>query len=130
MASKNLTFKKLFNYLHFVSLKEKNLLKKFLLNSRPHILIIFFIASQKSNQSSLEQICYSISSRVISRSTVQNILRNGLAIGFFEKIINKNDKREKFYKLTKEAEQILDSWSLEQYKIFNISEWNNKLNSS
>ena len=121
MVSKNLTYKKLFNYLHFVSLKEKNPLKKYLLNSRPHILIIFFIASQQSNQSSLEQICYSISSRVISRSTVQNILRNGLAIGFFEKIINKNDKREKFYKLTKEAEQILDSWSLEQYKIFNNS---------
>jgi DNA-binding MarR family transcriptional regulator len=95
--------------------------------TRQHVLIIFYIASQVGQKTTLEDICYNVSPKVVSRSTIQNILKEGIRINFFTKEINKNDKREKFYKLTNEASKIMQDWAHNQNTIFsNVSDLINK----
>jgi DNA-binding MarR family transcriptional regulator len=78
-------------------------------------------------KTTLEDICYNVSPKVVSRSTIQNILKEGIKINFFTKEINKNDKREKFYKLTNEASKIMQDWAHNQNTIFsNVNELINK----
>ena len=54
----------------------------------------------------------------MSRSTIQNILKEGIKINFFEKETNEKDKREKFYKLTNEASKVMQEWAYNQNTIF------------
>ena len=93
-------------------------LKRFLFLTRQHVLIIFYIASQKEQKTTLEDICYNVSPKVVSRSTIQNILKEGCKINFLEKEVNKKDKREKFYKLTNVASKIMQDWAHHQNTIF------------
>ena len=93
-------------------------LKSFLFATRQHILIIFYIASQIEQKTTLEEICYNVSPKVVSRSTIQNILKEGYRIGFFDKEVNENDKREKFYKLTSNANKLMQDWAHNQNTIF------------
>ena len=81
------------------------------------MIIIFFIQSSKNT--TLEDICLNIYPKVISRSTIQNILNEGVSIGFFEKKINIKDKRGKIYTLSSNAKDILDEWINNQKKIYN-----------
>jgi DNA-binding MarR family transcriptional regulator len=55
---------------------------------------------------------------VISRSTIQNILKEGLANGFLEKKINPKDKRGKYYNLNENGKKILEEWINDQKAIF------------
>ena len=87
-------------------------------NTKQHVLILFYIASQPEKKSTLEEICYNISSKIISRSTVQNILKEGVQIKCLEKETNINDKREKYYKLTSSAKNVLEEWAQGQKKVF------------
>jgi len=80
-------------------------LKKFLFNNLSNIIIACYLGSKK--KATLEEICYNIPSKVISRSSVQNILKKGTKILFFEKEINYKDKRSKHYKLTPMAEKLI-----------------------
>jgi DNA-binding MarR family transcriptional regulator len=93
-------------------------LKKFLFATRQHVLIIFYIASQVGQKTTLEDICYNVSPKVVSRSTIQNILKEGSKINFFKKVVNEKDKREKFYKLTNEASKVMQDWAHNQNSIF------------
>ena len=86
--------------------------------TRQHVLIIFYIASQLNQKTTLEDICYNVSPKIVSRSTIQNILKEGIKINFFTKEINQKDKREKFYKLTNEASKIMQDWAHNQNTIF------------
>ena len=97
---------------------DKNSFKKFLFSTRQHILVIFYIASQSGKKTTLEDVCYNISPKIISRSTIQNILKEGYKIKFFEKEVNQKDKREKFYKLSNEAAQTMQDWAYSQNSIF------------
>ena len=82
---------------------------------------------QKNQKSTLEDICYNISSKVISRSTIQNLLKEGVQLNFLEKEVNEKDKREKFYKYTNEAKKITQEWFEEQKKVFlNLNDLNFK----
>ena len=114
----NKLFFELYNDLHNSSYKENNLLKKFFFNSKQHVILIFYISSQKNLRSTLEDLCYNISPKIISRSTIQNILKEGVKINFFEKKINTNDKRAKYYLLTTEAQKLIEEWALNQKNIF------------
>jgi len=111
-------FLELYKELHSLSFLEKNPLKSFLFATKFHAILIFFISSQKNYKSTLEEICYNISPKVISRSTVQNILKEGVSIGFFVKEQSDKDKRSKFYKLSKEAEKIIFEWAYKRKKVF------------
>ena len=111
-------FSKLYNDIHNSAQSKEDPYKKFLFTTRQHVLIIFYIASNVDQKTTLEDICYNISPKVVSRSTVQNILKEGCKIKFFEKEVNNKDKREKFYKFTKEAQLNMQDWLSNQNTIF------------
>lgn len=119
-------FNELYKNLHNTGYREKNPLKSFLFNTKQHALLIFYIASQKNKKSTLEEICYNISPKMISRSTIQNILKEGVSVKFLKKEINSEDKRSKYYSLTDEAKKYMLDWLYEQKKVFsNLNELNN-----
>ena len=111
-------FSEIFSDLHRSSFKHENPLESFLFNTKYHIVIMFYIASQKGSKSTLEEICYNVSPKVISRSTIQNILKEGVNINFLKKEISEKDKRSKFYKLTDGAVDLLEKWAHRQKKVF------------
>ena len=85
--------------------RSSNPLKKFFFNNLSNLIIACYLASKK--KATLEEICYNIPPKVISRSSVQNILKKGTKILFFEKEINVKDKRSKYYKLTPMAKELI-----------------------
>ena len=111
-------FSELYNDIYNAARSQENPFKKFLFTTRQHVLIIFYIASQVEQKTTLEDICYNVSPKVVSRSTIQNILKEGCNINFFEKEINNKDKREKFYKLTNTASKTMQDWAHYQSTIF------------
>ena len=116
-------FTELYKDIHSAVQTGQDPLKKFLFATRQHVLIIFYITSQVRQKTTLEDICYNVSPKVVSRSTIQNTLKEGIKINFFKKEINENDKRQKFYKLTDEASKIMQDWAYKQNTIFsNLSD--------
>ena len=111
-------FSQLYKDIHNSAQRNQNPLKSFLFSTRQHVLIIFYISSQQDQKTTLEDICYNVSPKVVSRSTVQNILKEGSKINFFVKETNIKDKREKFYKLTQEAVTLMKNWATNQNSIF------------
>ena len=111
-------FSELYKDLHGTALIKTDPLKNFLFNSKAHLLISFYIASQIDQKSTLEDICYNISSKIISKSTIQSILKIGVAIGFFEKQLNEKDKREKYYIVKNNEKKVLENWAKNQHKVF------------
>ena len=111
-------FLELYKDIHNSVQTQQNPFKKFLFLTRQHVLLIFYIASQLDQKTTLEDICYNVSPKVVSRSTIQNILKEGIKINFFTKEINEKDKREKFYKLTNEASKVMQEWAYNQNTIF------------
>tara|TARA_B100001057_G_C22204929_1_gene702289 strand:- start:97 stop:471 length:375 start_codon:yes stop_codon:yes gene_type:complete len=111
-------FSELYKDLHSTAYVNAEPLKNFLFNTKQNVLILFYIASQVEQKSTLEDVCYNISSKIISRSTVQSILKEGVQIGFLTKEINQKDKREKYYKVTVSAKKILQDWAISQKKVF------------
>ena len=111
-------FTELYKDIHNSVQAQQDPFKKFLFSTRQHVLIIFYIASQKDQKTTLEDICYNVSPKVVSRSTIQSILKEGYRIGFFDTEVNENDKREKFYKLTNNANKLMQDWAHNQNTIF------------
>ena len=111
-------FTELYKEIHNSAQSQQDPLKKFLFTSRQHVLIIFYVASQNEQKTTLEDICYNVSPKVVSRSTIQNILKEGCNINFFEKEINNKEKKQKFYKLTNEASKTMQDWAYNQNTIF------------
>ena len=105
-------------YTDLVSSKNKNSdpLKHFLFSSMTNTVLIFYLASKK--KATLEELCHNIPPKVISRSTIQNILKEGTKILFFEKELNPSDKRAKYYKLSSEGKKTLEDWALNQKNNF------------
>ena len=119
-------FTELYKDIHSAVQTGQDPLKKFLFATRQHVLIIFYIASQVGQKTTLEDICYNVSPKVVSRSTIQNILKEGVSVKFLKKEINSEDKRSKYYSLTDEAKKYMLDWLYEQKKVFsNLNELNN-----
>ena len=91
--------------------------KRFLFSTISNTILVFYLASKQ--KATLEELCYNIPPKVISRSTIQNILKEGTKILFFEKELNPNDKRAKYYKLSNQGNKILEDWALSQKNNFN-----------
>ena len=100
-------FTELYKDIHSAVQTGQDPLKKFLFATRQHVLIIFYIASQVGQKTTLEDICYNVSPKVVSRSTIQNILKECIKIKINKKKNNQRNKTEKFYKITKEAYNII-----------------------
>ena len=111
-------FTELYKDIHESAQAGQDPFKRFLFGTRQNILIIFYVASQVGQKTTLEDICYNLSPKVVSRSTIQNILKEGIKINFFEKEVNQKDKREKFYKLTPKASKLMQDWAINQNTIF------------
>ena len=111
-------FSELYQDLHHSFQRNENPLKNFLFATKQHVLIIFYISSQSNQKTTLEDICYNVSPKVVSRSTIQNILKEGCKVSFLEKEVNEKDRREKFYKVTNEANKFMQNWALNQNTIF------------
>ena len=118
-------FSQLYSYLHSASYKNDDPLKSYLFSTKQNVILIFFIISQNNKQATLEEICYNISPKVISRSTIQNILKEGVRINFFKKEISEQDKRSKNYTLTSEAIELMEEWAHRQNEVFSTL---NKIN--
>ena len=91
--------------------------KRFLFSTISNTILVFYLASKQ--KATLEELCYNIPPKVISRSTIQNILKEGTKILFFKKEINLNDKRAKYYKLSEQGKDILNGWALNLRNNFN-----------
>ena len=111
-------FTELYKDIHNSAQTQQDPLKRFLFLTRQHVLIIFYIASQIDQKTTLEDICYNVSPKVVSRSTIQNILKEGIKVSFFKKEVNEKDKREKFYQLTSDASKVMQDWAYNQNTIF------------
>ena len=97
--------------------------KRFLFSTISNTILVFYLASKQ--KATLEELCYNIPPKVISRSTIQNILKEGTKMLFFEKEINPDDKRAKYYKHSQRGNDILNEWALNQKN--NFDETLNKL---
>ena len=119
-------FTQLYDYLHSASYKNNDPLKNFLFSTKQNVILVFYVTSQKNKQATLEEICYNISPKVISRSTIQNILKEGVRINFFKKEISEQDKRSKNYTLTSEAIELMEEWAHRQNEVFSTLNKTNK----
>lgn len=99
---------------NFISLWSEVHTNKFRLFTTQSMLywnVIFLIADATLNNYELtyEDICKKINHRVGSRSSIQNVLGNALAAGYAYKKPCRNDKRAKYYHLTKSAIEEFES---------------------
>jgi DNA-binding MarR family transcriptional regulator len=106
----------IFNLFHDELYKNNNKFIKFILRSNKNLILILLVHSEK--YITLEELSYKISKKIISRSTLQNILKAGIELDFFEKFSNTKDKRNRYYRLTNNAKETLDNLLKEQTKIF------------
>ena len=93
---------------NFISLWSEVHTNKFRLFTTQSMLywnVIFLIADATLNNYELtyEDICKKVNHRIGSRSSIQNVLGNSLASGYIQKKLCHNDKRAKYYHLTKSA---------------------------
>ena len=112
---------------NFISLWSEVHTNKFRLFTTQSMLywnVIFLIADATLNNYELtyEDICKRVNHRIGSRSSIQNVLGNSLAAGYVAKKLCHNDKRAKYYHLTKSAMEefelllVLDADSYEYKK--------------
>ena len=73
----------------------------------------------KKNGISYEKLCSEIPKLLGSRSSIQNLLNEGLAKKILKKIENKDVKRIKNYYLSDNFSQMIFEWIEKQKKIFN-----------
>ena len=73
----------------------------FFYKTRANSLIILLLGSCKKTDKgySYEEICSLIPSRLASRTTILSILKDGVSLEYFSKIIDTVDKRKQIYKL-------------------------------
>ena len=93
---------------NFISLWSEVHTNKFRLFTTQSMLywnVIFLIADATLNNYELtyEDICRKINHRIGSRSSIQTVLGNSLSAGYVQKKLCHNDKRAKYYHLTKSA---------------------------
>ena len=93
---------------NFISLWSEVHTNKFRLFTTQSMLywnVIFLIADATLNNYELtyEDICKKVNHRIGSRSSIQNVLGNSLLSGYVQKKLCHNDKRAKYFHLTKSA---------------------------
>ncbi len=104
----------------YSSLESSNIYAKFFNKSILHNAVIMEIFSNNRTQGiSYEKICLNIPKTLGSRSSIQNLLNEGLDKRILIKIENKNDKRIKNYYLSDDFAQMIVDWIKKQKFIFN-----------
>ena len=112
------------NFISSWSEAHTNRFRLFTTQSMLYWNVIFLIADATLNNYELtyEDICRKINHRIGSRSSIQTVLGNSLSAGYVQKKLCHNDKRAKYYNLTKSAMEefelllVLDADSYEYKK--------------
>ena len=95
--------------------KKSNTCRNFFFSSMLHYAISLEIASNsyKSKLISLDGLCKIIPKKLGSLSSINNILRQGVKLGYFIKQSNDNDNRLRGYKLSEEFSLMITYWYLD-----------------
>lgn len=95
---------------------------QFFYRSRSTVLITLFVASGKRGHfHSLETILQTIPNRIVSRTTIKNILDEGVEQKFFLKTIDETDNRRRVYQLNTNLEPEIINWVKRQQRIFDLN---------
>ena len=95
---------------------------QFFYRSRSTVLITLFVASGKQGHfHSLETILQTIPNRIVSRTTIKNILDEGVEQKFFLKTIDETDNRRRVYQLNTNLEPEIINWVKRQQRIFDLN---------
>ena len=86
---------------------------KFFYSSRLHFIIILEVSIGKMK--SFETLCQKIPNAIGKRTTIQTILNEAVAMNLMIKYPCVKDRRIKFYKLTKDSEQMINEWAKFKY---------------
>ena len=104
----------------YSSLESTDLFGRFFNKSILHNAVIMEIFSNNNIDGiSYEKLCNTIPKTLGSRSSIQNLLNEGLDKKIFNKIESKKDKRIKNYYLSFEFSNLVIEWLQKQKKIFN-----------
>ncbi len=102
------------------SLENGDIHGKFFYKSILHNAATMEIFSNNFDGISYEKLCLKIPKTIGSRSSIQNLLNEGIDKNIFVKIESTKDKRIKKYYLSKEFNQMILDWIKDQKKIYNI----------
>ena len=86
----------------------------FIFKSKIHVIIIFYIYGYE--KITFEDLC-KVTNSTVSRTTIQNILLEGVKLGYFKKTVDKKDKRKKYFSC-ESLSPVLEKWHTRQQKIF------------
>jgi len=104
----------------YSSLTSSDIFGKFFNKSILHYAAIMEVFSfNKLGGISYEKLCYNIPKSLGSRSSIQNLLNEGLDKNLLVKIESEKDKRIKNYFLSDDFYHMVLEWIKEQKKIYN-----------
>jgi len=104
----------------YSSLTSSDIFGKFFNKSILHYAAIMEVFSfNKLGGISYEKLCYNIPKSLGSRSSIQNLLNEGLYKNLLVKIESEKDKRIKNYFLSDDFYHMVLDWIKEQKKIYN-----------
>ena len=104
----------------YFSLTSSDIFGKFFNKSILHYAAIMEVFSfNKLGGISYEKLCYNIPKSLGSRSSIQNLLNEGLDKNLLVKIESEKDKRIKNYFLSDDFYHMVLDWIKEQKKIYN-----------
>jgi|TARA_E500000178_G_scaffold253488_1_gene249997 hypothetical protein len=104
----------------YSSLTSSDIFGKFFNKSILHYAAIMEVFSfNKLGGISYEKLCYNIPKSLGSRSSIQNLLNEGLDKNLLVKIESEKDKRIKNYFLSDDFYHMVLDWIKEQKKIYN-----------
>ena len=104
----------------YTSLTSSDKASRFFNKSMLHYAVIMEVFSKNNFDGiSYEKLCSNIPKVLGSRSSIQNLLNEGLEKKIFKKIENNKDKRIKNYFLSDEFSNLLIEWIKKQKNIFN-----------
>ncbi len=116
-AEEIIKLKKTFLY---SSLESTDVFIKFFNKSILHNAVVMEIFyNNVINGISYEKLCLNIPKSLGSRSSIQNLLNEGLDKKILLKVENKKDKRIKNYYLSEKSSQFVKDWIKKQKIIFN-----------
>ena len=107
------------DYVNQISDEDRDF-SSFFYKSKTNMLIVLLICYKKIDNSKLtyENICASIVSRFKRRTTIKNILNEGVKKGFFIKKRSNIDPRNKNYTPSIPVELFMKNWIKKERKIF------------
>ena len=108
---------KLYNFFKdLISTSTDSQFNKFYYRNRSNVMIVLLISS--GSKYTYEKICSEIPNSICGRTTIKNILNEGVKQGFFIKNFDPDDKRNRIYNINKEIKKEMKKWEKRMKEIF------------